>query len=257
LPEPSDGIVVSDVCHGFGGHAVLDRVSLRVAAHELVCVVGQSGCGKTTLLRIIAGLLEADEGHVSIAGRTISGPGSSVAMVFQHFGLFPWKTVRANVAYGLVNRGIRDPERVDRVLRTVGLDDAANRYPRQLSGGMQQRVGLARALAVEPEVLLLDEPFGSLDAITREQLQKELLRIWERNPAVSGLFVTHDIDEALLLGDRVLVLSPRPGSITAEIEVAFDRPRSVSAVRADTTYSDLRASIWASLQPGHPVARVG
>ncbi|HXM56573.1 MAG TPA: ABC transporter ATP-binding protein [Candidatus Dormibacteraeota bacterium] len=241
-------IVVAGVCHSFGSRPVLERVTFAVAQHELLCVVGPSGCGKTTLLRIMAGLLRATSGEVRVGGQAVTRPSAHTAMVFQHFGLFPWKSVRANIAYGLANRGRRDPERVEALLRTMGLADAADRYPRQLSGGMRQRVGLARALAVEPEVLLMDEPFGSLDAITREQLQDELLRIWERDPAVTGVFITHDIDEAILLGDRVLAMASNPGRISREIAVPIPRPRTALAVRAHAAYPDLRAQIWEALR---------
>jgi NitT/TauT family transport system ATP-binding protein len=227
---------------------VLQQVGFAVASHELLCIVGQSGCGKTTLLRIMAGLLDPTEGTVLIDGQKVVGPSPKVAMVFQHFGLFPWKSVRANIGYGLSCRGRRDPERVERLMRTIGLQDAGDRYPRQLSGGMQQRVGLARALAVDPEVLLMDEPFGSLDAITREQLQEELLAIWERDRGITGVFITHDIDEAILLGDRVIVLLPDPGRVCREIEIPFGRPRTALAVRGDPRYPALREDVWLALR---------
>ena len=241
-------IVVERVSHAFDGRQVLESVSFAVSRHELLCVVGPSGCGKTTLLRIMAGLLVPTSGAVFIDGEEVIGPSRKTAMVFQHFGLFPWKSVRANVAYGLKNRGRREPERVDGLIRTIGLEQAAHQYPRQLSGGMQQRVGLARALAVEPEVLLMDEPFGSLDAITREQLQDELLQIWERNQDISGVFITHDIDEAMILGDRVVVLLPSPGRVSRTIEVPFPRPRAAGGVRAHPAYPELRTSLWAALR---------
>ncbi|HEY7202339.1 MAG TPA: ABC transporter ATP-binding protein [Candidatus Dormibacteraeota bacterium] len=234
--------------HAFGQRPVLDGVTFAVASHELLCIVGQSGCGKTTLLRIMAGLLTPDSGAVRIDGEPVAGPSRRVAMVFQHFGLFPWKSVRANIAYGLANRGRREPERVDALMRTMGLSDAADRYPRQLSGGMRQRVGLARALAVDPEVLLMDEPFGSLDAITREQLQDELLRIWERDPAITGVFITHDIDEAILLGDRVIAMGANPGRVCRELAVPIPRPRTALGVRGHVAYPALRAEIWEALR---------
>jgi len=241
-------IVVDRVGHDFGGRPVLVDVSFEVAQHELLCVVGPSGCGKTTLLRVIAGLLEPARGSVRLDGELVAGPSARTAMVFQHFGLFPWKSVRANIAYGLANRGRRDPRRVEALMRTMGLEDAADRYPRQLSGGMRQRVGLARALAVEPEVLLMDEPFGSLDAITREQLQEELLTIWERDPGVTGVFITHDIDEAILLGDRIVALRAGPGRVTRQIDVPIPRPRTALGVRANACYSELRAEVWHALR---------
>jgi NitT/TauT family transport system ATP-binding protein len=248
-------IVVDRLGHDFGQAPVLADVGFEVAPHELLCVVGPSGCGKTTLLRIIAGLLEPALGTVRIEGDLVTGPSPRTAMVFQHFGLFPWKSVRANIAYGLANRGRHDPERVESLMGTMGLTDAGDRYPRQLSGGMRQRVGLARALAVEPEVLLMDEPFGSLDAITREQLQEELLRIWERDAAVTGVFITHDIDEAILLGDRVIALEANPGRVARELTVPIPRPRTALGVRAHAAYPELRAEIWRSLRPAREAVR--
>jgi NitT/TauT family transport system ATP-binding protein len=242
-------IVVDRVSHSFDHQPVLHEITFEVAAHELLCVVGTSGCGKTTLLRIMAGLVEPRSGAVFLDREEVAGPSLRMAMVFQHFGLFPWKSVHANIGYGMANRGLRDPGRVDDLMRMVGLEDAAHLYPHQLSGGMQQRVGLARALAVDPEVLLMDEPFGALDAITREQLQEELLRIWERDAGVTGVFITHDIDEALLLGDRVVVLGPRPGRIHREIDVPIPRPRTAIGVRSHPAYPGLRSEIWQALRP--------
>jgi len=242
-------IVVDGVGHAFDTKQVLRDVSFEVVPHELLCVVGTSGCGKTTLLRIMAGLLAQRAGAVFLDGERIDGPSPKIAMVFQHFGLFPWKSVRANIGYGMANRGSRDPGRVEAMMRMIGLEDAAELYPHQLSGGMQQRVGLARALAVAPELLLMDEPFGALDAITREQLQEELLRIWERDREVTGVFITHDIDEALLLGDRVVVLGPRPGRVVREIEVPMTRPRTPLSVRSHLAYPALRGEIWEALRP--------
>jgi NitT/TauT family transport system ATP-binding protein len=241
-------IVVDRVSHAFDRLQVLRDISFEVGSHELLCVVGTSGCGKTTLLRIMAGLVEPRSGAVFLDGEEIVGPSSRIAMVFQDFGLFPWKSVRGNIGYGLGNRGVRDPARVEAMMRTIGLEEAADQYPHQLSGGMQQRVGLARALAVEPDVLLMDEPFGALDAITREQLQLELLGIWERNADVTGVFITHDIDEALLLGDRVVVLGPRPARVCREIDSPIPRPRTALGVRSQPAYPGLRAEIWEALR---------
>jgi NitT/TauT family transport system ATP-binding protein len=241
-------IVVDRVSHAFDQQQVLREVSFEVASHELLCVVGTSGCGKTTLLRIMGGLVEPGSGAVFLDGEEVVGPSSKTAMVFQHFGLFPWKSVQANIGYGMANRGLRDAARVDEMMRMIGLADSAHLYPRQLSGGMQQRVGLARALAVDPEVLLMDEPFGALDAITREQLQEELLRIWEGDPKVTGVFITHDIDEALLLGDRVVVLGSRPGHVQREIQVPIPGPRTAHLVRSHPAYPALRADIWQALR---------
>jgi NitT/TauT family transport system ATP-binding protein len=244
-------ILVERVSHAFDGPQVLRDVSFQVGRHELLCIVGPSGCGKTTLLRIMAGLLEARSGTVSIDGEQIVGPSRKSAMVFQHFGLFPWKSVRANIAYGVANRRGGDPGRVESLIRMIGLEEAADRYPRQLSGGMQQRVGIARALAVDPEVLLMDEPFGSLDAITREQLQAELLGIWERNAAITGVFITHDIDEAILLGDRIVVMLPEPGRVGLELPVPIPRPRTALRLRSDPRYPALREEVWRAMRAGH------
>ena len=243
-------IVVDHVVHAFGGQRVLEGITFGVDRHELLCVVGQSGCGKTTLLRIMAGLLRADAGAVLIDGEPITSPSEKIAMVFQHFGLLPWRTVRANIEYGLRNRDVRDPERVDRMIETIGLRGAESRFPHQLSGGMQQRVGLARALAVQPEVLLMDEPFGALDAITREQLQEELLGIWERDTDITGVFITHDVDEAILLGDRILVLAA--GGASQIIDVPLPRPRTAQDVRAYPDYAELQHKIRGALRFGRP-----
>jgi len=242
-------IAVERVSHEFALRSVLEDVTFHVADHELLCVVGPSGCCKATLLRIMAGLLRATAGEVRVGGEVVRGPSPRTAMVFQHFGLFPWKSVRGNIAYGLANRGRRDPKRVERLMGTMGLADVGDRYPRHLSGGMRQRVGLARALAVEPEVLLMDEPFGSLDAITREQLQEELLRIWERDASVAGVFITHDIDEAILLGDRIVALRSAPGRVSLDVAVPIPRPRTALGIRSDPAYPELRAEIWNALRP--------
>ncbi len=235
---------------GDGGLIAFEDLTLHVYSNETLCVVGPSGCGKTTLLRCLAGLIHPSEGQVLLDERAVTGPSSSVAMVFQHFGLFPWKTVYENVAYGLKLRGV-PREECERRLRPhvalVGLAEYEQMYPYQLSGGMQQRVGLARALAVNPEVLLMDEPFGSLDAQTRELLQEELLRILERE-AKTVVFVTHSIDEAIILGDRVAVLSARPGRLRELIEVGLPRPRDVQLARGAERYGDLRTHIWGQLR---------
>ncbi|MFB6132588.1 MAG: ABC transporter ATP-binding protein, partial [Halanaeroarchaeum sp.] len=186
------------------------------------------GCGKTTLLKMIAGIEEPSEGEIRIEDSPISGPNDDIAMVFQDFQLLPWKSLQANIEVALeVQEELDKQTRADRArtwLRRVGLDDFADSYPRELSGGMKQRVGLARALAVDPKILLMDEPFGSLDAQTKDRLQTELLELWA-DQRKTILFVTHDIDEAIFLADRVLVLSPKPASIVGEVSVDIDRPR--------------------------------
>jgi NitT/TauT family transport system ATP-binding protein len=221
-----------------------------VREHEVLCILGPSGCGKTTLLRVIDGLVAPDAGDVAIEGRPVTRPSREVAMVFQHFGLFPWKRLDQNIGYGLRLLG-RPPAEiravVDRYVRLVGLEGFEHLYPFQLSGGMQQRAGLARALAVNPSVLLMDEPFGALDAQTRETLQGELQDILAREPK-TVLFVTHSVDEAIALGDRILLLSARPGRVREIIDVDIPRPRDIVEVRADDRAIKLRSYIWERLR---------
>ncbi|GGL61984.1 ABC transporter ATP-binding protein [Halocalculus aciditolerans] len=223
-------VVVDAVSKRFEGRQTvqaLDDVSFDVADGEFVCIVGPSGCGKTTLFRIIAGLETATAGAVHVDGDRVTGPSTDRGMVFQEYGLFPWRTVRGNVRFGLEQEDVtaaeRD-ERVEEMLDLVGLRDAADQYPKELSGGMKQRVGIARALAVDPDVLLMDEPFASVDAQTRANLHTELLRIW-RETAKTVLFVTHDVEEAVTLADRVVVLQPSPGRLKEVVPVDLDRPR--------------------------------
>ena len=233
-----------------GGVRVLDGLDLDVADGEALCVLGPSGCGKTTLLRAIHGLLRLDAGRVVMDGAPVERPRRDVAMVFQHFGLFPWRSAAANVAYGMELAGVPDRERRERTARyveLVGLAGFERSYPYQLSGGMQQRVGLARALAMEPRVLLMDEPFGALDAQTRETLQDELLRIWERAPRTM-VFITHSIEEAIALGDRVIVLSARPAAIREVVAVDIPRPRTVEQVVAHPSFLELRERCWRRLR---------
>jgi NitT/TauT family transport system ATP-binding protein len=206
----------------------VESVDLRLSRSDFVCVVGPSGCGKTTFLNAVAGFLPINGGRLQLDGRDIPGPGPDRAMVFQQASLLPWRSVLDNVTYGLeLGKKVKRAEARERareLLDVVGLSGAASKYPGQLSGGMQQRVNLARALAVDPQLLLLDEPFASIDAQTREVMQGELLRICAARD-VTALFVTHDITEAAFLGDRVAVFSPRPGRIVAEVHVPFERPR--------------------------------
>jgi NitT/TauT family transport system ATP-binding protein len=227
------------------------NVELHVRNNEVLCIVGPSGCGKTTLLRCIGGLLAPSSGQVLIDGEIVSSPRPGVAIVFQHFGLLPWKTVVDNVAFGLKIDGVARQqlaERVEHYIRLVGLAGFENQYPYQLSGGMQQRVGLARALAIHPEILLMDEPFASVDAQTREVLQEELLRLHERERKTM-VFITHSIDEALVLGDRVAVMATRPGRVKEVLTVNFARPRDPAAVRAEPRYTEMRNYIWQELRP--------
>ena len=216
---------------GEGEILALADANLSIMEGEFLCLLGPSGCGKSTLLRIVAGLMPASSGEVRIDGQAVTAPGPDRAVVFQDYALFPWMTVAQNVEFGLEARGV-DPIRRRQtsrdLLQAVGLGAFAEKYPHHLSGGMKQRVSLARALAVDPALLLMDEPFGALDAQTRYVMQQELLRIW-RTYRKTVLFVTHSIDEALYLGDRVLVMSARPGRIKAELRVAADRPRDLGA----------------------------
>jgi len=227
------------------------NIELSVRTNEILCIVGPSGCGKTTLLRCIGGLVAPTSGRVLIDGAAVENPRAGVAIVFQHFGLLPWKTVAANVAFGLKVAGAprrEFAERADHYIKLVGLGGFENHYPYQLSGGMQQRVGLARALATNPDILLMDEPFASVDAQTREVLQEELLGLHERERKTM-VFITHSIDEALVLGDRVAVMAARPGRVKEVLPVGFGRPRDPAAVRADPKYTELRNHIWSELRP--------
>ncbi|AKU07653.1 ABC transporter ATP-binding protein [Haloferax gibbonsii] len=205
----------------------LSDVEFAVEDGEFVCIVGPSGCGKTTLFRIIAGLEDATSGAVTLDGSPVTGPGTDRGMVFQEYGLFPWRTVAENVAFGLEEQGVEEParsERVTEMLELVGLDGFADAYPKELSGGMKQRVGIARALAVDPELLLMDEPFGAVDAQTRDMLHGELLDIWAETDK-TVLFVTHDVEEAVTLADRVVVMAANPGRVREIVSVDIDRPR--------------------------------
>jgi len=229
----------------FGDLLVLKDLSLDIARNEFICIVGPSGSGKTTLLRMMNGLAEIDSGKILVEGSEVKGSRRDMAMVFQSFDLFPWKTVEGNISFPLDIAHVGKAESKERVawaIRLVGLQGFENRYPGQLSGGMRQRVGLARAIVIRPEVLLLDEPFGAVDAQTRENLQEELLRIWSelRQTAV---FITHSIDEAITLADRIVVMSARPGEIAGILPVNIERPRSVESVRRDPNYPILREQV--------------
>jgi NitT/TauT family transport system ATP-binding protein len=218
----------------FGELEVLRDIDVAVEPGEFIALVGPSGCGKTTLLRIVAGLEPASAGDVLLDGRAIRGPGSERGFVFQSDNLLPWRTVLANAIIGpeIAGRaGAAEQSRTRALLRLVGLEGFEHYYPRQLSGGMRQRVNLARALAIDPDILLMDEPFSALDAQTREIMQTELMRIWEEGRK-TVLFVTHQIDEAVFLSDRVLVLGRRPGRIRETVPVALPRPRALAIKRA-------------------------
>ena len=227
----------------------LDRMSLGVDAGELVAIVGPSGCGKSTLLLAINGLLRPARGRVTLDGATVTGPSAERALVFQEFALLPWRTVLANVELGLELAGYRSPDRRDVArhhLDLVGLRDFESFYPHQLSGGMRQRVGLARALAVRPRVLLMDEPFGALDAQTRTLMGAELLRLWEADRKTI-VFVTHDLDEAIYLADRVVMLSARPATVLESVRIELPRPRALD-VRNTAAFVAYRGRLWARLE---------
>ena len=241
-------IAISGVGKRFGTLEVFRNIDLSFGEREIVTIVGPSGCGKTTLLRCIDGLIPYNDGEIVIDGARVDGPREGVAMVFQHFGLFPWKTVFNNVAYGLRLAGKSKAEiakRVPRFIELVGLTGFEQAYPYQLSGGMQQRCGLARALATEPSVLLMDEPFAAIDAQTREILQFELLRIWESRPTTM-VFITHSIEEAVLMGDRVVVLKGRPSTVFEVIDVGLPHPRSRKTL-AERRFTEVREHVWSTL----------
>ena len=235
------------------GVVALHNLNLEIRDNEFVTVIGPSGCGKTTLLRIAAGLETADAGRILIDGKAVTGPGPERAMVFQSFALLPWATVLDNVTFGAEMRGIPKAEREKRareLIRQVGLEGFEHRLPKQLSGGMQQRVGLARALAVDPAILLMDEPFGSLDEQTRRLLQEQLIRIWEGNRK-TVLFITHSMEEAVLLADRLVLLSPRPGRVEEVIDVPLPRPRGPETEKSPT-FVEIKEHVWARLRAMQP-----
>jgi len=232
-----------------GAFLALSEVNLAIRDGEFVTIVGPSGCGKSTLLMLIAALLQPSKGSVRLNGHEVRAPGSDRALVFQDFALLPWRTVLANVELGLELKGVPATERRDiarRHIAMVGLRAFERHYPHQLSGGMRQRVGIARALSVGPEVLLMDEPFGALDAQIRQVMGSELLRIWERDRKTI-LFVTHDIDEAIYLADRIIVMSASPGRIIEDIPVTLGRPRPLE-IRNSPEFTAYRQRIWDLLE---------
>ena len=228
----------------------LSDVSLSIRENEFISIIGPSGCGKTTLLKMIDGLIPYDSGKILIDGKQVTAPGPDRAVVFQAIALLPWRTVLANVEFSLELRQIPKEERAKTArdyLKRVGLADFENHYPHELSGGMQQRAGLARALAVNPSILLMDEPFGAVDAQTRQLLQEELLELWQRERK-TVIFITHSMDEAVYLSDRVVVMTPRPGKVAEILDVPLPRPRVSEEVRRDSKYVDLTNYIWESLK---------
>ncbi len=233
----------------FGSVNVLNDISLDVAEGEFLCIVGPSGCGKSTLLNIAGGFLRPEAGEVTIDGETVTGPDRRRIFVFQERGVFPWLTVEDNIGFGLFDVAPEERRRrIEQYVNLVGLKGFERSYPRELSGGMKQRVEVARALAVNPDVLYLDEPFGALDSITRLQMRSELLRIWEADRK-TVLFVTHDIEESVQLADRVVVISARPGRIRRVVDIDMPHPRDLSSRR----YIELRDSIFAEIGLAHQV----
>jgi NitT/TauT family transport system ATP-binding protein len=240
---------VSRLSKSFGDLDALRGISLGVERGEFISVVGPSGCGKTTFLRIVAGLEHATSGEVLLDGRIVRKPGTDRGFVFQNDSLLPWRTVFTNAMIGREITGSIGPDdrkRTMELLKLVGLEGFENYHPRQLSGGMRQRVNLARALAIDPEILLMDEPFAALDAQTREIMQTELLRIWERGRK-TVLFVTHQIDEAVFLSDRVLVFGRRPGRIQAEVAIPLPRPRNLE-IKRTAEFVALVDRIWRMIE---------
>ncbi len=223
-------------------------VSITVKANEFVCLLGPSGCGKTSILKAIAGFIKPNRGAVALDGMAINKPTKQIGVVFQHHALFPWKTVKDNIGLGPKLNGIPKND-VDRIvssyLKIIGLEEYAGYYPSELSVGMQQRVGIARALVNNPGLVLMDEPFGSLDALTRKKMQEELLRIWEQNKTTI-LFVSHDIDEALILADRIIVMTKRPGKILKEVMNSLPRPRGYE-MTVERKFLEQKALIMSSL----------
>jgi len=251
-------IEITGLCKTFPGSrdgepiAALQDFTLTIEDNEFLTVLGPSGCGKTTLLRLIDGLMQWESGDIVIDGEPVRGPGPDRAMVFQSFALMPWASVLSNVTFGLELRGVPEAQRKAKameLIEMVGLTGFEHRYPTALSGGMQQRVGLARALAVEPKVLLMDEPFGALDEQTRRLLQEELLQIWETR-RTTVVFITHSMEEAVLLGDRVVLMSARPGRIEEIVPVPLPRPRSshISSVEASPEFAEITTKLWNRLR---------
>ncbi|MGG2197775.1 MULTISPECIES: ABC transporter ATP-binding protein [Paenibacillus] len=221
-------------------HALQD-IQLSIAKSEFVCLLGPSGCGKSTLLKLISGIEEPTGGEIQIDGSPVKGPSTERGFIFQDYALFPWLTVRGNIRFGMAMKRIprrRQRELLDQYLMRFGLADSAHLYPKQLSGGMRQRVAIARALCLNPQILLMDEPFAALDAILRQKMQEEVVRIWEREN-ITFVLVTHDVEEAIYMADRIVVMSPRPGRIKETVTVNLPRPRR----RTDARFVELRARL--------------
>jgi ABC-type nitrate/sulfonate/bicarbonate transport system ATPase subunit len=236
--------------------SVLGDVSFDVRQGEIVSIIGESGCGKTTLLKIVQGLIRSDGGSIVVDGEPVTKPGRDRGFVFQHASLLPWRTAAQNVQFGLELQGMPSAARAEsarRLLTLVNLAHAADQYPHQLSGGMQQRIGLARALAIDPAILLMDEPFSALDAQTREVLQAELLRIHAATGKTT-LFVTHDLDEAIYLSDRVVAMAAKPGRVKQVIDIPFPYPRpELPELRGDVAFQQIRSLVWSLIRTAEAV----
>jgi NitT/TauT family transport system ATP-binding protein len=255
----------SNVSKVFGrnsaGIKAIDDINLEIAEKEFVAIVGPSGCGKTTCLRIVAGFEQPTSGSVSVSGKQVQGPGPERAVVFQHFALFPWKTVRQNLDLGLRNKNLPRSQRDELIasaLRLMNLESHADAFPHQLSGGMQQRVAIARAYVLDPEVLLMDEPFGALDAQTRVAMQEELVRLTRVNPR-TVLFITHSVEEAVYLADRVVIMTRRPGRIKEVLDIKsarnaenWNRFQKIEDVMDQESFIHLRTHVWRSLREEKP-----
>jgi NitT/TauT family transport system ATP-binding protein len=253
-PDTGPVLSIDRVGHSFpradgGSRTVLEDIVVDVARGEKVALVGPSGCGKTTLFRILSGLLKPTSGGVVVNGTPVTGPDQGLGFVFQNDRLLPWLSVRDNVGFGLRARGLSRRQTrtaADEMIALVGLSGFEDNYPHQLSGGMRQRVNIARSLAIEPAVLLMDEPFAALDAQTREVMQEELVTIWERTGS-TVLFITHQIDEAVFLGDRVVVMRARPGRITTTLDIELGRPRPL-AVKRSADFAGYADRIWSEIE---------
>lgn len=254
-PRDSSALSFRDVSVSYAGRPVFDNVSFTIPAGEFACVIGPSGCGKTTVLRVAAGLVTPSSGSVHVGDRPLNGPRRDMAVVFQDYGraLLPWRTVFGNVSLALEALGVDRSERADRIhslLKTVGLQEHQKKFPGQISGGMQQRLQIARCLAQEPRLLLMDEPFGALDAMTRQSLQDEILSI-AASRDMTVLFVTHDLEEAIYLGDQVVVLAANPGRVDSVVPVSIPAPRDQLTTREDGEFLRLRRELHGLVHGGH------
>jgi len=248
---PSPMVAIRELQMAFGDFVAVKQADIEVGDGEFVAIVGPTGCGKSTILNAVAGLLKPRRGHITIDGQPVSGVQESVGYLFQQDALLPWKTARENVELGLLFRGVAAAQRealASEWLQKVGLAKFGERYPHQLSGGQRKRVQMAQALIVEPKVMLMDEPFSALDIHTRHLMQNELLRLWQEHRR-AVLLITHDLEEAIALGDRVIVLSAGPGSRVVEsFPVTLERPRNVAEIKLDNRFTDLYRDIWACLR---------